>query len=43
VEAVWAGEGVTVAAGLRALDTLPGGARAATLAALDAILVGDAP
>lgn len=38
IEAVWSGAGVSVAAGLRALDALPGGARAATLDALEALL-----
>lgn len=38
IEAVWSGAGVSVAAGLRALETLPGGARAATLDALEALL-----
>jgi len=40
VEAVWSGAGVSVAAGLRALETLPGGARAATLDALEVLLEG---
>ena len=38
IDAVWRGEGVSVEAGLRALDALPGGARAATLEALEALL-----
>ncbi len=43
IEAVWSGAGVSVAAGLRALDALPGGARAATLDALEALLEGGTP
>ncbi len=40
IEAVWTGAGVSVAAGLRALEALPGGARAATLDALETLLEG---
>lgn len=43
VSAVWAGDGVTAAAGLRALDALPGGARAATLDALEGLLAEARP
>jgi 3-deoxy-D-manno-octulosonic-acid transferase len=43
IDAVWSGKGVSVTAALRALETLPGGARAATLDALDALLAGRTP
>jgi 3-deoxy-D-manno-octulosonic-acid transferase len=43
LEAAWSGQGVSVEAGLRALDALPGGARAATLAALEALMEGQSP
>ena len=43
VAAVWAGSGVSLAVGLRALEALPGGARAATLDALEALLEGRSP
>lgn len=42
IGSVWSGAGVSVAAGLRALEALPGGARAATLDALEALLTGTA-
>jgi 3-deoxy-D-manno-octulosonic-acid transferase len=43
IAAVWAGTGVSVVAANRALDALPGGARVATLDALDALLEGARP
>ena len=43
VAAVWAGSGVSVEAGLQALDALPTGARAATLQALETLLTEPRP
>lgn len=43
VEAVWDGSGPSVEAGFRALEALPGGARTATLDALEALLKRTTP
>ena len=43
VASVWDGSGVSLSAGLRALESLPRGARAATLDALEALLERRAP